>query len=132
MLDAGQGLGTDAAGAGGRFELFGDGGFARLDVVAVFLAVQFEFFALEGDLLGEVPDLWVFLVHGQEGEEGLAQLLEAPGGEAGLAFGQLFDAQPSDPDVPAVRSFNDLMTRVPELQSVIVPLGDGLWVGVKK
>src|SRR5437773_5350492 len=49
-----------------------------------------------------------------------------------FAFGQLFDPQPSDPDVPAVRSFNDLMSRVPELQSVIVPLGDGLWVGVKK
>ena len=49
-----------------------------------------------------------------------------------FAFGQLFDAQPSDPDVPAVRSFNDLMSRVPELQSIIVPLGDGLWVGVKK
>ena len=49
-----------------------------------------------------------------------------------FAFGQLFDPQPSDPDVPAVRSFNDLMSRVPELQSIIVPLGDGLWVGVKK
>jgi len=49
-----------------------------------------------------------------------------------FAFGQLLDPQPSDPDVPAVRSFNDLMSRVPELQSIIVPLGDGLWVGVKK
>jgi predicted O-methyltransferase YrrM len=49
-----------------------------------------------------------------------------------FAFGQLFDPRPSDPDVPAVRSFNDLMSRVPELQSVIVPIGDGLWVGVKK
>ena len=39
-------------------------------------------------------------------------------------------------DVPevgriGVEAFNDLMARTPELQSVIVPIGDGLWVGVR-
>lgn len=48
-----------------------------------------------------------------------------------FAFGELFAAHPKDPDTPAVRSFNDLMARTKELQSVIVPLGDGVWVGVK-
>jgi predicted O-methyltransferase YrrM len=48
-----------------------------------------------------------------------------------FAFGQLFDERPTDREVPAVRRFNDLMATTRELQSVIVPLGDGLWVGVR-
>ena len=35
-------------------------------------------------------------------------------------------------EVQAVRDFNEHMAGVKELQSVIVPIGDGLWVGVKK
>jgi predicted O-methyltransferase YrrM len=49
-----------------------------------------------------------------------------------FAFGQLFDVTPTDREVGAVRSFNDLMATVRDLHSVIVPLGDGLWVGVKR
>jgi predicted O-methyltransferase YrrM len=49
-----------------------------------------------------------------------------------FAFGQLLDAHPTDSDVPAVREFNDLMAATRELHSVIVPIGDGLWVGVKR
>lgn len=48
-----------------------------------------------------------------------------------FAFGELFAAHPKDRETPAVRAFNDLMARTTELQSVIVPLGDGLWVGIK-
>jgi predicted O-methyltransferase YrrM len=59
-----------------------------------------------------------------------------PGGLAlvdnAFAFGQLFDEQPSDPDVPAVRAFNETMARAREFESVIVPLGDGLWVGRRR
>jgi predicted O-methyltransferase YrrM len=47
-----------------------------------------------------------------------------------FAFGELFAGSPRD-DVAAMRAFNDLMARTAGLQSVIVPLGDGLWVGVK-
>jgi len=47
-----------------------------------------------------------------------------------FAFGQLLDEHPTDRDVPAVRAFNDYVPTVKGLQSVIVPLGDGLWVGV--
>jgi len=56
-----------------------------------------------------------------------------PGGlvlvDNAFAFGQLFDEHPSDRDVPAVRAFNELMARSAQFESVIVPLGDGLWVG---
>ena len=48
-----------------------------------------------------------------------------------FAFGQLFDDEPTDPGVQAVRAFNDAMAGMRELRSVIVPLGDGCWVGVK-
>lgn len=48
-----------------------------------------------------------------------------------FAFGQLFAAEPTDREVPAVRAFNDHMARVEGLRSIIVPIGDGLWVGVR-
>lgn len=47
-----------------------------------------------------------------------------------FAFGQLFDARPTDREAPAVRAFNDLIPTLGWLHAVIVPLGDGLWVGV--
>jgi predicted O-methyltransferase YrrM len=48
-----------------------------------------------------------------------------------FAFGQLFEEGTADGDVEAVRAFNDLMARSEELQGVIVPLGDGMWVAVR-
>lgn len=48
-----------------------------------------------------------------------------------FAFGQLFDETPTDGEADAVRAFNERMAAEPRLQSVIVPLGDGMWVGVK-
>lgn len=47
-----------------------------------------------------------------------------------FAFGQLFDPHASDREVPAMRAFNEVMAKERRLQSVIVPIGDGLWVGV--
>jgi predicted O-methyltransferase YrrM len=59
-----------------------------------------------------------------------------PGGlvlvDNAFAFGQLFDEEPKDPVVPAVRAFNESMARASEFESVIVPLGDGLWVGRRR
>jgi predicted O-methyltransferase YrrM len=49
-----------------------------------------------------------------------------------FAFGQLFDERPTDPEAPAIQAFNDLIPSVVGLHSIIVPLGDGMWVGVKK
>jgi caffeoyl-CoA O-methyltransferase len=49
-----------------------------------------------------------------------------------FAFGQLLDRNPTDPEVPAVKAFNEVMARDRRLHGVIVPIGDGLWVGVKK
>ncbi|MBI3270646.1 MAG: class I SAM-dependent methyltransferase [Planctomycetes bacterium] len=58
-----------------------------------------------------------------------------PGGlvlvDNAFAFGQLFDKHPSDREAPAVQAFNEVMAREKALQSIIVPIGDGCWVGVK-
>lgn len=63
-----------------------------------------------------------------------ARRLLRPGGllmaDNAFAFGQLFDERPSDREVPAVRAFNDLVPQQRWLDAVIVPIGDGLWVGV--
>ena len=49
-----------------------------------------------------------------------------------FAFGELFSPAPTDPEVASVRAFNEHMAGIAELQSVIVPIGDGLWMGVKR
>lgn len=49
-----------------------------------------------------------------------------------FAFGQLLDKRPTDREVPAVRRFNEIMARERRVQGIIVPIGDGLWVGVKE
>ena len=58
-----------------------------------------------------------------------------PGGlvlvDNAFAFGELFAETPSDRETQAVRDFNEIMARERRVQGVIVPLGDGLWVGVK-
>jgi predicted O-methyltransferase YrrM len=58
-----------------------------------------------------------------------------PGGlimaDNAFAFGQLLDDRPTDREVPAVRAFNEVIAKESRLHSVIVPIGDGLWVGVK-
>ena len=57
-----------------------------------------------------------------------------PGGlilvDNAFAFGELFAKSPRDREVQAVRDFNDHMAQVKGVQAVIVPIGDGLWVGV--
>ena len=48
-----------------------------------------------------------------------------------FAFGQLFDEHPTDPEANAVTAFNDQIAADPRLQSVIVPIGDGLWLATR-
>ncbi len=59
-----------------------------------------------------------------------------PGGlvmaDNAFAFGQLLDPNPTDREVGAVKAFNDHVPTVPNLEAVIVPIGDGLWVGIKR
>jgi len=59
-----------------------------------------------------------------------------PGGlimvDNAFAFGQLFDEKPTDREALAVRAFNEVMAREQRVQAMIVPVGDGLWVGVKR
>lgn len=65
-----------------------------------------------------------------------AHRLLRPGGllmvDNAFAFGQLLVADPQDPEVPAVRAFNDQLAADARFESVIVPVGDGLWVGRKR
>lgn len=49
-----------------------------------------------------------------------------------FAFGELFAKRPTDRETPAVRRFNEVMAKTRGLQSLIVPIGDGLWVGVRR
>jgi predicted O-methyltransferase YrrM len=48
-----------------------------------------------------------------------------------FAFGQLLDPEATDDSVKSVRAFNEMMAKASWLHSIIVPIGDGLWVGVK-
>ncbi len=48
-----------------------------------------------------------------------------------FAFGQLLDAEPEEPGVEAIRAFNTLVPRTAGLRALILPLGDGLWFGVR-
>ncbi len=47
-----------------------------------------------------------------------------------FSFGELFAATPRDRETPAVRAVNDLIPTLDWLKAVIVPFGDGVWVGV--
>ena len=62
------------------------------------------------------------------------QRIVRPGGlflvDNAFAFGQLFDEHPTDREALAVRAFNEHMAGVAGIEKVIVPIGDGLWVGV--
>ena len=49
-----------------------------------------------------------------------------------FAFGELFSAEPRDQAVKVVREFNEVMAADPGVEAVIVPIGDGLWVGRKR
>ena len=49
-----------------------------------------------------------------------------------FAFGELLERSPQDPEVQWIRAFNDQVVKDKRLQGIIVPLGDGLWVCVKK
>lgn len=58
-----------------------------------------------------------------------------PGGlvlaDNAFAFGELFAAEPRDREVGAVKAFNDVMAKESRVHGIIVPIGDGLWVGVR-
>jgi len=49
-----------------------------------------------------------------------------------FAFGDLLDSSSTDDSVLAVRAFNEHMAACPDVDAIIVPLGDGVWVGVRR
>jgi caffeoyl-CoA O-methyltransferase len=59
-----------------------------------------------------------------------------PGGlimvDNAFAFGELLDSSSTDASVLAVRAFNEHMAALEEVDAIIVPIGDGVWVGVRR
>lgn len=59
-----------------------------------------------------------------------------PGGlllvDNAFAFGQVLDARPADREAPAIQAFNEKLARDARFQALIVPIGDGLWVGARR
>ncbi len=59
-----------------------------------------------------------------------------PGGlvmaDNAFAFGEVLSDSSADREAPAMRAFNEIVAQTNELRSVIVPLGDGLWVAVRE
>lgn len=46
-----------------------------------------------------------------------------------FGFGQILYDAPTDPEVAAVRAFNDALGEDERVDGIIVPFGDGMWVG---
>jgi len=58
-----------------------------------------------------------------------------PGGllmaDNAFAFGELFTDGAVEDSVHHIRAFNDKMAALPGVHTIIIPIGDGCWVGVK-
>lgn len=95
-----------------------------------------------GDVLPTMASASVDAVFLDADKGGYAQYVEQaarilrPGGlllvDNAFAFGQVLDERPTDSEAPAIQAFNERLARDARFQSVIVPLGDGLWVGAKR
>lgn len=59
-----------------------------------------------------------------------------PGGlimvDNAFAFGRIFEETTEDVGIAAMRAFNEMMAQEAALQSLILPIGDGLWVAMKR
>jgi caffeoyl-CoA O-methyltransferase len=59
-----------------------------------------------------------------------------PGGlilcDNALAFGHVLESESTDASVKAVQRFNEVVAKEPAVHGVIVPIGDGVWVCVKR
>jgi len=93
------------------------------------------------DCLAELPDDSFEAMFLDADKAGYASYLQAGlrllrgGGlvmaDNAFAFGQLFHETPTDPEANAVKAFNEVLASCPDVSGVIVPVGDGLWVGVR-
>ncbi|MBS1914289.1 MAG: O-methyltransferase [Bacteroidetes bacterium] len=51
-------------------------------------------------------------------------------GDNALAWGKIADADTEDPDVRGMQAFNNAMASHPGLQASLIPIGDGMCIGV--
>lgn len=118
---------------------------ARANLAALRLAGRVEIrVGAALDVMRALPARSFDLVHIDVDKEGYPRYLEEavrvlrPGGivaaDNALAFGRVASPPPTgDPDAPAVRAvrrFNTLLASHPRITPMLVPLGDGLAVGV--
>jgi len=59
-----------------------------------------------------------------------------PGGmilcDNALAFGNILDTASEDPSVRHIQRFNEMVAKEPGVHGVLVPIGDGVWVCVRR
>lgn len=89
--------------------------------------------------LREVPDDSADACFIDADKEGYATYLDEcvrilrPGGlvlaDNAFGFGRLFEPDEGEDSVQAIRAFNDLVAERADIQGIIVPFGDGVWVG---
>lgn len=117
--------------------------FARQRVLESDVADRIELRVGRGeDLLPEIPDMSADAVLVDADKVGYRAYLEQawrilrPGGllmaDNAFAFGQILSDGPQEASVLAIRDFNDALAKDRRFRSIIVPIGDGLWVSVRQ
>ncbi len=117
--------------------------FARAWIAKSDVAQRIEVHEGRGDdVLRTIPDTSVDAVFLDADKGGYAGYVEhaarilRPSGlllvDNAFAFGQVLDAKPADREAPAIQAFNEKLARDTRFRALIVPIGDGLWVGTKR
>lgn len=117
--------------------------FARAWIAKSDVAQRIEVHEGRGDdVLRSIPDASVDAVFLDADKGGYAGYVEhaarilRPSGlllvDNAFAFGQVLDAEPKDREAPVIQVFNDRLARDARFRALIVPIGDGLWVGTKR
>jgi predicted O-methyltransferase YrrM len=104
----------------GKIRIYRDAG---KDILPKFKPGSVDAFFVDADK----PSYPIYLSHA-------LQLVRSGGlilADNAFAFGELFDRNSREREVEAMRAFNEIMAQDRSQQSIIIPIGDGLWVAVK-
>lgn len=97
---------------------------AGIDILPKFVGEPYDFAFLDADK----KSYPLYLEH--------CYRLVRPGGviaaDNAFAFGQLFDETPTDREANSMKAFNEMIAADKRFQCMIVPVGDGLLLAVKK
>ncbi len=105
------------------------------DVIRVMVGAGAD--VLERELAGTGPYDFAFIDADKPGYVRYLELIHPMmrvggliAGDNALAWGNIADASTADPDVRGMQAFNRAMAQHPGLQSCMVPVGDGMCIGV--